>query len=132
MEGSDSYHSGYGGTKQLLEFLQAKTGSKVIGFYVYSRRQLGGWEKSTFFGQNWFSEYEKRKKQFAKDKVIISPYAGYDSLFMIQSKNLHIEEDELDINEQMSVAQMKRNFGKTMKAKLTSRVLLTKFVDLVA
>jgi len=132
MELSDSYHSGYGTTKQLLEFLQEKTGSKVIGFYVYSRRQLGGWEKSTFFGRNWYTEFEKRKKQFTKDKVIVSPYAGYDSLFMIQSKNLHIEEDELDINEQMSVAQMKRNFGKTMKAKLTSRVLLTKFVDLVA
>ena len=63
---------------------------------------------------------------------MISKKAGYEKLFITRNTNLVIEDEELNINENMTVSQMKRNFGKTQKSKLASRVMLNKFIELVA
>jgi hypothetical protein len=118
-------------TTEYLNWFRIVTGSKLVGFFLYGNK-LGIWDRDSFFGIDGFSEYEKQRKLSLKSKVMISKKAGYDKLFLIKAKNLHIENEELDVNGTMSVAQMKRNFGKSMKNKLTSRVLLNKFVDLVA
>ncbi len=118
-------------TTEYLKWFRIVTGSKLVGFFLYGNK-LGVWDRDSFFGIDGFSEYEKQRKLSLKSKVMISKKAGYDKLFLIKAKNLHIENEELDVNGTMSVAQIKRNFGKSMKNKLTSRVLLNKFVDLVA
>ena len=118
-------------TKAYLKWFKVITGSKLIGFYVYNRT-LNIWDRDNIFGINGLEEYEKQKKLQTKTKVMISKSSGYDSLFLIKSNNLNIENEELEVNDTMSVSQIKRNFGKTMKNRITSRVLLNKFVDLVA
>jgi len=53
-------------------------------------------------------------------------------LFIIPKKNLKIVDEEAKINPDMSIAKMKAEFGKTLKTKKISRVLLNKFVERVA
>ena len=67
-----------------------------------------------------------------KDKVGTITGNGYDELFIIPKKNLKIVDEEAKINPDMSIAKMKSEFGKTLKTKKISRVLLNKFVERVA
>ena len=119
-------------TTNLLKWFRVKTNSQLIGFYLYSGRTMSYWDKASLFGKDWYNEYDKQRKLALKSKVMISKKAGYEKLFITRNTNLVIEDEELNINENMTVSQMKRNFGKTQKSKLASRVMLNKFIELVA
>ena len=66
---------------------------------------------------------------YNKSAVVLS-ISGLGHLFT--EKNLKIVDEEAKINPDMSIAKMKSEFGKTLKTKKISRVLLNKFVERVA
>jgi hypothetical protein len=53
-------------------------------------------------------------------------------LFLIPQSSTKIQEGELDVSANANAKAIARNFGKFLNVKKTSRVLLNRFVGLVA
>jgi hypothetical protein len=73
-------------------------------------------------------------KKFRKDKYIIAPGAcGFNEQYLILGgKNLEVQEEQLEVAEDASVAQLARAFKKFSSGKLEKRKLLSRFIDMVA
>jgi hypothetical protein len=73
-------------------------------------------------------------KKFRKDKYIVAPEAcGFNEQYLIQGgKNLEVREEQLEVAEDASVAQLARAFKKFSSGKLEKRKLLSRFIDMVA
>jgi hypothetical protein len=116
----------------MFELFKAKTGSTLIGFYITARNRLGYNDIAMFTKDGGYSDVDKMRKEIKKNKVGLIENFGYDELYIIPRQNLKITDGELNVNETMTPAVMKREFLKTLKTKKTSRVLLNKFVEKVA
>ena len=129
------YGNGWGfkdSHKPMFELFKAKTGSTLIGFYITARNRIGYNDIAMFTENGGYSDVDKMRKEIKKNKVGLIENFGYDELYIIPRQNLKITDDELNVNENMTPAVMKREFLKTLKTKKTSRVLLNKFVEKVA
>ena len=73
-------------------------------------------------------------KKFRKDKYIIAPEAGgfNEQYLILGGKNLEVHEEQLEVAEDASVAQLARAFKKFSSGKLEKRKLLSRFIDMVA
>ena len=120
-------------TAVIFDMLRHATGTNVVGFYVTSRNNASYYDISNFLPEgSGYDGVDAVRKQMRKDKVGTITGNGYDELFIIPKKNLKIVDEEAKINPDMSIAKMKSEFGKTLKTKKISRVLLNKFVERVA
>ena len=120
-------------TAVMFDMLRQSTGTNIVGFYVTSRNNASYYDISNFLPEGaGYDGVDAVRKQMRKDKVGTIVGNGYDELFIIPKKNLKIVDEEAKINPDMSIAKMKSEFGKTLKTKKISRVLLNKFVERVA
>jgi hypothetical protein len=120
-------------TAVMFDMLRQSTGTNIVGFYVTSRNNASYYDISNFLPEGaGYDGVDAVRKQMRKDKVGTIVGTGYDELFIIPKKNLKIVDEEAKINPDMSIAKMKAEFGKTLKTKKISRVLLNKFVERVA
>ena len=77
--------------------------------------------------------FEKLRKQFLKDKVIEVSRPGYDSYYVVNAKDMNVENYTLDnIAVDESTSNIKKMFSKSMKNRIYSRVLLNKFIEKIA
>jgi hypothetical protein len=73
---------------------------------------------------------KKLRKQFLKDKVLEVPKEGYNSYYVVNAKDMNIENTDLStLNSGNTTSEIKRIFTKSMKNRLYSRVLLNKFIE---
>jgi hypothetical protein len=130
----DSYRSCV--TATLLKVLQSKYNVTTIGFYLSKRVNRNGFGQFVDEGVYVNGRYqdnpnfEKLRKQFLKDKVIEISKAGYNSYYVVNAKDMNIENADLStINSGNTTSEIKRIFTKSMKNRLYSRVLLNKFIE---
>ena len=73
-------------------------------------------------------------KEINKNKVLVnSKKEGYDEHYLMPGgEKLDIESGDLDVEVGASKANLKRAFVKASKGKVTSRILLNKFIQKVA
>jgi len=123
-------------TSTLLKILQSKYNVTTIGFYLSKRVNKNSFnqfvdEYITVNGKyEYNSNFEKLRKQFLKDKVIEISKDGYDSYYVVNAKDMNIENADLSaINSGNTTSEIKRIFTKSMKNRLYSRVLLNKFIE---
>ena len=75
----------------------------------------------------------KNKNEFNKNKVFATKQGGYDEYYIVNAKDMKVENADLsNVNSDMKAGKIKQLFGKSMKNRLTSRVLLNKFIKQVA
>jgi hypothetical protein len=69
-----------------------------------------------------------------KDKAIVVDKTGYNKFFLLDGKSMNIENFSMDNTKvkKGTVSEFKRIFGKSMKNRLISRVVLNKFIQEVA
>ena len=78
-------------------------------------------------------EYNKNKQKFNKEKVCTVPQKGYDDYHIVNAKDMKVQNVDLEgINDTMKPGKIKNLFSKSMKGRITSRVLLNKFIEKVA
>jgi len=130
----DSYRSCV--TSTLLKVLQSKYNVTTIGFYLSKRVNKNGFSQfvDEYISANgklsYNSNFEKLRKQFLKDKVIEIPKAGYNSYYVVNAKDMNIENADLSaINSGNTTNEIRKIFTKSMKNRLYSRVLLNKFIE---
>ena len=78
----------------------------------------------------------RRSKKYwetKKQKTIAENYGGWSELYLIKGgRDLGVEESVLEVKEDAKRGEIKRAFAKFNKGKLKNRLVLSKFVDMVA
>jgi hypothetical protein len=122
-----------------LNMLRSLYNVKTIGFYLIKR--IRGYDTERFFRisdskLSWDQKekiVQKQKQQFSKDKVALVDQSGYDDYYLINAKDMKVENTDISqVNGDMKVGKIKQLFSKSMKNRITSRVLLNKFIEKVA
>ena len=129
----EHYYSGEKVTSSILHVIKKKHNVKTIGFYMIKRTR--GYETSRFFSTMGRDSDKalKRKQAFAKDKVCTVDKKGYDEYFLVNVKNMAVQNTDLSsLKSDMKAGRIKQIFSKSMKGRITSRVLLNKFIQNVA
>ena len=124
-------------TSSLLKILQSKYNVTTIGFYLTKRVNKNSF--SQFIDEYNYKDgkyqglnpnFEKLRKQFLKDKVLEISKDGYNSYYVVNAKDMNIENADLStVVSGATTNEIKRIFTKSMKNRLYSRVLLNKFIE---
>ena len=115
-------------TQVLLQNLQDNFPNvNIIGI-----RLLQSGEVSRFHYQYNEEAYtDKDRKSWSKTKSAILRPTGYDVLYGIASNKLN-ENDEFEVKENATKAQIRSAFKKNLKVKGTNKKVLSSFVDMIA
>ena len=129
-------------TSTLVKFLREVFDINIVNFFLIGKmrkwdmihhidemKSVRGDETLTFE-----DDADILLKKFRKDKYIIAPEAcGFNEQYLILGgKNLEVQEEQLEVAEDASVAQLARAFKKFSSGKLEKRKLLSRFIDMVA
>lgn len=123
-------------TEAILRMIKDRHNVSTVGFYICRnhRRDLQSVIKANLPGYTGSSEVliENWRKQFRDQTFASVKNTGRDDLFLIPQSATKIEEGELEVKSDAKAASIARNFSKYLNVKKTSRVLLNRFVALVA
>ena len=107
----------------------------ILGFFIAGSGKAVLVRKDIIMDEmncSW-EEAGEYSKEINKNKVLVSKKEGYDEFYILPGgAKLDIASGELDVEVGASKASLKRAFGKASKGKVTSRVLLNKFIQKVA
>ena len=135
-------HWGYRSTAMtgtILNLLQKYHNVTTIGFYLIKR--IRRWETDMYFRPRnpkltWDQKdklYLQNRTKFNKEKCVSVPQLGYNDYYIVNAKDMKVENTDLEgINDTMKTGKIKQLFSKSMKGRITSRVLLNKFIEKVA
>ena len=120
----------------ILRMIKDRYNVSTVGFYICRnhRRDLGSVVRANIpdYNGNVDSLIESWRKDFRTNSFASVKNTGRDELFLIPQTSTKIVEGELEVDATAKAASIARNFGKFLNVKKTSRVLLNRFVALVA
>jgi hypothetical protein len=117
-------------TNAFIRLLKARTGSNVIGFYVINGRDFNRKVYQWFPKQN---NHEEIKDNFKKSKFAILENTGYDEYYILRSNGLDTDEDStFEVKENSTFRGIASAFTKYNNGKHNSRVVLNRFIGLIA
>jgi hypothetical protein len=96
-------------------------------------RKLGN-EKGSFIRRyhGWTDEeYNKIMKGWKKNRSVSIKSSAYDTYFGLSTTAL-ASDDEFEVKEDATKAEIKRAFGKSLKGKKMNKKILSEFIELVA
>jgi len=117
-------------TKTLIKSLRDHTDGNVIGFHILPNRK-----PSALQALPKVLDYSQKEKVFAEMKAYkfaTITTNGYTKQFTILGNDLQTSNGAIDVSETATTAQIRNAFKKANKGKKESRVMLSKFIDLVA
>lgn len=128
---------GWGGnvTSKLLENLKQSYDVNVIGFFLIKRMRPHHLE--SYVDGDWSERRKKSellKADMRKHKCCEVHQDGYNRYFLINGKDMDVENfdmSEVEIKKG-TASELKRIFGKSMKNRVVSRMVLNKFIEEVA
>jgi hypothetical protein len=117
-------------TAAYVELLKARTGCNVIGFYVLSGREF---TRAAYKLLPRAANLDEMRIKFRKEKSMVITSAGFDEYYLLRSEGLDTEEDvEFEVKENATVRGLVSAFSKYSKNRLSSRVILNRFIGLVS
>jgi len=129
-------------TSTLVKFLREVFDINIVNFFLVGKMRR--WDMMNHIDEMKSMKDDKTEtewidadlllKKFRKDKYIIAPEAGgfNEQYLILGGKNLEVQEEQLEVAEDASVAQLARAFKKFSSGKLEKRKLLSRFIDMVA
>ena len=131
-------------TKNLIENLRYETGTKVIGFYIQSRKGVDMWQHQETHGKvdnGYYNVSEKTRQnlnqEWKKNKCIVTEKGKhntpYDEHYTIASQSMKVSDEAMATpSENAKTGELKRLFAKSRTGSLQSRFVLNRFIKLVA
>lgn len=123
-------------TDVLLRMIKDRYNIMTVGFYISrnSRRDLGSAIRAYYpdFKGNDDLQIEEWRKQFKDIGFASMPNTGRDEMFLIPQSSTKIDDGSLEVDADAKASSIARSFGKYLNVKRTSRVLLNRFVEIVA
>lgn len=124
-------------TSALLNIIRDRYNVNSVAFYLTRATygNINSFVKHNMDASNknqWPSLIEKIATGLRKDKfVILNNVPGRDEFYILNAKN-RIEDKELEVDTDMSSSQLSRALGKVFNTKKNSRVVLNRFIQMVA
>ena len=123
-------------TGLLLDILRTEHQISTIGFFVTKKVRM--WDMDRYI--NNYKDYEDKhnkrlalKSSMTKNRFASVDTYGYSKYFLLNGKKMNIENTNLDsINDNMKSRGIAKVFKKSMKGRITSRILLNQFIQEVA
>lgn len=118
-------------TVALLKLLKQSTDSNIVGFYITPSNSARA------AVANYITKEEKKSldtfmSEFRKQKYVIMENAGFDEYYFIRSNNLAIEdEDDFTVSSNTTRALVTA-FSKYTTNRILNRVVLNRFIQLIA
>ena len=123
-------------TGLLLDILRTEHQVKTIGFFVTKRVKTYDMDRYINNYKNYEDKQNKRmamKSSLSKNRFASVDTYGYSKYFLLNGKKMNIENTNLDgINDNMKSRGIAKLFKKSMKGRITSRILLNQFIQEVA
>jgi hypothetical protein len=120
----------------ILQMIKDRYDVSLIGFHICQNRRgdLNQFLHSALhsFTGDATSVIETWRRDFKTQGFASIKNTGRDELFLIPQSSTKIVEGELEVNADANAKSIARNFSKYLNVKKTSRVLLNRFVGLVA
>ena len=120
------------GQKLLLEAIRATTGANVVGFFLGSNVRNAVRERifDYHYERTDDAVVDKIMKNYRRDRVaIIEDLAGYSELYVVKGSDMDFEDDDIAGATSREIA---KSFSKMQKNKSMNRVLLNRFVQMIA
>ena len=112
-------------TGKLLENFKDRTGSNLIGFYIY---ETGTFARVT--SNFMFTLANDQTAAMWKDNGFVTAKdSGYDEYYILNPNNMDIRSNNLNVNDTMSTNKIAKEFAKFSAKKTVNRVLLSNFVE---
>lgn len=115
----------------LLEMMRTLTGCNIVGFYLANNvRGTVAAELRMQSDNNLPVHEEHIMEQFKKDRVAVLTQAGYNEYYIV--KNDMAINDEFEVADDANVRDIGRAFRKMQRGKVLNRVLLNRFIKMIA
>lgn len=127
-------------TDCLVRLLKARTKSHVIGFFVGSTRDITA-RMEIFFPGYYEKDYKARedfaeeiKTKFKKTNCLVVTTTGFDDYYVLRSSGLDTDDTDLaqELDEAVTTRGIVSAFSKYNSSKVSSRVVLNRFIELIA
>lgn len=124
-------------TRVLLRMIKDRYNIKTVGFHVTTtgRRNLESFianNMTTTTRMDQLNLVEQFRKDLRQHDYAIVPNTGRDELYLLPASKQRIEEGELQVQGDMSAKAIASKFAKYLDVKKSSRVVLNRFVSIVA
>jgi len=117
-------------TKGLLELLKQRTECNVIGFFILNRNQFR-YNVRKFFGKA--ADHQALYAKFRKQNYAIATAAGYDEYYLLRADSFNTDDtEELVVKENATTRSLVSAFTKYTNSRLSNRVILNRFIGLIA
>ena len=116
----------YNTTEVFLKILKERTNSNVIGFYITSSLRT----PLSSLGVD-HSLHDTLVKKWKADNYVGIQTAGYDEYYLINIRNMNIDDNPMNINSNMTKKAILKEFKNFSGRKTGNRVLLSKFIQRV-
>jgi hypothetical protein len=123
-------------TETILRMIKDRYDISVVGFHICENRRgnLTGVLHCNLpkFKGDAYSVIESWRKEFKQQGFASLKNTGRDELFLIPQDSTKIQEGEMDVKADANAKVIAKNFSKYLNVKKTSRILLNRFIALVA
>jgi hypothetical protein len=116
----------------LIRLLKCRTNSNIVGFYILAPREFN---RNVYSLLPIGSNVNEILSKFRKEKYTIltsSATNGYDEYYLLKSAKEDIEDEEFKVKENATTKGLVSAFSKYANNKLSNRVVLNRFIDLIA
>ena len=121
-------------TRALLELLKQRIGGNLVGFYVTHNRAASQCVNIYYedFGDR--NVADKKIREFRRNNFTVLQNAGYDDYYILRSDKLDIEDEEFSVPKDtvQTTKSLVSAFSKYTNNKISNRVVLNRFINLIA
>jgi len=120
-------------TSVLYNVLKDRLGVNILGFYLIGKR-FNHLSRDISFGTKGAPDPHELMRMWRKEKsYVASNYLGYDKLYYIKDgQDLNVDNEDFVVKEDASKSQLTKAFKNFNKRKLTNRIVLKSFAEMVA
>lgn len=121
-------------TNAYIKLFKKRTNSNVVGFYIlYGRELYGALDKFDSDENKKKSNYDKEKLEFRNKKYKIVTNGGFDEYYLLRSESLDTDDDaDFEVDDNATMRGIASAFNKYASARKTNRVVLNRFIDIIA
>ena len=119
-------------TSGLVNLLKTVTNCNVVGFYILAGNEFS--RKIIKFNKNLTSQqFDRLTVEFRKNNYSVVTSAGFDEYYLLRSQGMDIDDDaEFEVKENATTRGLVSAFTKYTGNKLNNRVVLNRFIKLIA
>jgi hypothetical protein len=124
----DGRNYGTGVTNSFIKLMKLRTNCNVVGFYVISGREFSS------CAERWYKseDLERAKADFKKERFAVLTNSGFDEYYFLRSNGLNTDEEEFEVEDGITSRGLVTAFTKYAGNKLANRVVLNRFIGMIA